>query len=392
MPSKDDLVTDFDGADKWLVLAQARLDAKQALRLISKFGCIDAVVSASYRSLAAAGINEVAAQRILRPNRESIECALRWLDQKNHHLLPFTAADYPQLLSEIANPPAVLYLEGQPAALHLPLLAIVGSRNPTSGGTRNAYQFSQHLSRHGFAIASGLAQGIDTAAHEGALAANATTVAFLGHGIDRIYPRQNIQLARRIVEAGALVSEYPLGSPPRPEHFPARNRLISGCSVGTLVVEAAHRSGSLITARLAAEQGREVFAIPGSIHNAMSRGCHRLIGQGATLVETAADIASELGALNSHLMQNANSEKSTASVSRYRDDDYKLLIMTLGHDPMTADQLSEKSGLTIERVSSMLLILVLDGDVEALRGGQYSLLGRSSWHERKRTRRSDVSI
>jgi DNA processing protein len=263
---------------------------------------------------------------------------------------------------------------GNKDALHLPALAIVGSRNPTQGGRQNAYEFAKYLGRSGFCIVSGLAQGIDAAAHEGALDAGAMTVAFLGHGIDRIYPASNTELAKRIMEQGAVCSEFPFGSEPRREHFPRRNRLISGLCLGTLVVEAAKRSGSLISARLAAEQGREIFAIPGSIHNPLSRGCHQLIRQGAKLVESAADIVSELGPLVAHLLQ-ATEESTTTSAGEINDDgEYQKLFAALGFDPVTTDQIAKISGLTIEQVSSMLLILELEGKIEAQAGGRYSRL------------------
>ncbi|MGH8166193.1 MAG: DNA-processing protein DprA, partial [Woeseiaceae bacterium] len=217
---------------------------------------------------------------------------------------------------------------------------------------------------------------------------------------DRVYPAANRELAHRIAGGGALVSEYPLGSHPRREHFPERNRLISGLSLGTLVVEAAKRSGSLISARLAAEQGREVFAIPGSIHNALSRGCHQLIREGAKLVESADDIVSELGPLVAHLMQNGEAsstlpeprETATPQHDVDHDADYTKLYSALGHDPATADELARLSGLTIGQVSSMLLILELEGEIEALNSGQYARLRRSSRNERERTRRADVSF
>ncbi|MDZ7645198.1 MAG: DNA-processing protein DprA [Woeseiaceae bacterium] len=221
---------------------------------------------------------------------------------------------------------------------------------------------------------AGLAQGIDSAAHAGALDGGAFTIAVLGHGIDRVYPASNHALAHRVAAAGALVSEYPLGTPPRREHFPARNRLISGLSLGTLVVEAAWRSGSLITARLASEQGREVFAIPGSIHNPLARGCHRLIRDGAKLVESAADIVEELQPLVGHLMQHKDEPADAAKVDRTRDADYERLLAGLGYDPVSADDLATNCGLTIDQVCSMLLILELEGEVEVLQGGKYSRL------------------
>ena len=294
-----------------------------------------------------------------------------WLDAPNHHIIDSESGDIPELLQQIPGPPTLLYVLGNKDALHLPALAIVGSRNPTRGGIQNAYDFAYHLARCGFCIVSGLAQGIDTAAHKGALDAGASTVAFLGHGIDRVYPAENRDLAHRIAEQGALCSEHPLGSPPRREHFPQRNRLISGLSLGTLVVEAARRSGSLISARLAAEQGREIFAIPGSIHNPLSRGCHQLIKQGAKLVESAEDIVCELAPLVGHLMQNAEISTDQSVAPAEHDDDYESLLAILSYDPASADQLAENSGLTIEQVSSMLLILELEGKIQVQTGGRY---------------------
>jgi DNA processing protein len=282
--------------------------------------------------------------------------------------------DYPELLTQLNDPPPLLYVRGNQDALHLPALAIVGSRNPTSGGARNAFEFSRHLARCGFCIVSGLAQGIDAAAHRGALEAGAATVAFLGNGIDIVYPPSNRELADAIVVNGALVSEYPPGTPPLRAYFPQRNRLISGLSLGTLVVEAARRSGSLITARLASEQGREVFALPGSIHNPLARGCHQLLRDGAKLVESVDDIMTELAPLAGHLKlittESTQKEVSVAS----DDEEYVKLRNNLGHDPIGIDELVARSGLTIGQVSSMLLILELDGKIEKLSGGRYALL------------------
>ncbi len=297
-----------------------------------------------------------------------------WLQQDNHHLLRLGDDAYPELLAGIDGPPARLYVVGDPELLHLPALAIVGSRNPTSGGARNAFEFARHLGATGFCIVSGLAQGIDAAAHRGALAARAPTVAFLGHGIDRVYPACNLDLAHEIARHGALVSEFPLGMAPNRALFPQRNRLISGSSLGTLVVEAAQRSGSLITARLAAEQGREVFAIPGSIHNPLSRGCHQLIRQGAKLVESAEDIVSELAPLVGHLLEEMETRPPLAETATEEDEEYVKLFAALGHDPVDIDELAARSALTIEQVSSMLLILELEGKIEKLSGGRYSVL------------------
>ena len=297
-----------------------------------------------------------------------------WLQQDNHHRVRLGDDAYPELLAGIPGPPERLYIVGDPEVLHLPALAIVGSRNPTSGGAQNAFEFARHLGRTGFCVVSGLAQGIDAAAHRGALAAGTPTVAFLGHGIDRVYPAANHALAREIAQHGALVSEFPLGTAPNRALFPQRNRLISGLSLGTLVVEAARRSGSLITARLAAEQGREVFAIPGSIHNPLTRGCHQLIRQGAKLVEAADDIVAELAPLVGHMLQAIDDTTPRREPAGDVDEEYVKLLEALGHDPVSGDEIVARSGLTSDQVSSMLLILELEGKIEKLSGGRYSIL------------------
>jgi len=299
-----------------------------------------------------------------------------WADETGHSIIDKSSADYPLLLNQIPGPPDRLYVDGRVDALHLPALAIVGSRNPTRQGRQTAYEFARHLGSAGFCIVSGLAQGIDAAAHEGALDGGATTVAFLGHGVDTVYPESNRKLAERIVAGGALVSEFPLGTKPRREHFPQRNRLISGLSLGTIVVEAARRSGSLITARLASDQGREVFAIPGSIHNPLSRGCHQLIRQGAKLVESAADIVDELGSLVDHIATAPDAPAVEEAGFGEDDPDYGTLFEALGFDAVSVDELAARSGLTIDQVSSMLLILELEGKIEAQAGGRYSRLSR----------------
>jgi DNA processing protein len=387
-------VSDSDRA--WFILARARLDHSCLQELLEKYQSAAHVAALSGRELSKSGVGEAARHAIRNPDEAAIAADLAWLSDSENHLVHPHSEFWPQLFRELADAPTMLYLRGKPETLHLPCLAIVGSRNPTRGGVLNAYEFARHMAAAGFAIVSGLAQGIDTAAHKGALDASATTIAVLGHGIDRVYPAANRDLAHRIAARGALVSEYPLGTHPRKEHFPERNRLISGLGLGTLVVEAARRSGSLITARLAAEQGREVFAIPGSIHNAMSRGCHQLIRQGAKLVESADDIVSEFGPLAAHLMQNAEQQtqqtRSLSEAAPQHDAEYEKLLSVLGHDPATVDEIARQSGLTIAQVSSMLLILELEGEIEALNSGQYARLGSGSRHERERTRRADVSL
>ncbi len=359
----------------WLILAHAYLKTSELGVLLERFGSAAAIADQPADKLKSAGLSEEKSSAIAAPDAARIDAALEWLEHDNHRLVACGRDEYPELLTQIRESPLILYVDGSIDALHLPALAIVGSRNPTAGGRRNAEEFSRYLGRTGFAIVSGLAQGIDTAAHRGALDVSGTTVAVLGHGIDRVYPAANRDLAHAITENGALVSEYPLGAPPERRHFPERNRLISGLSLGTLVVEAARRSGSLITARLAAEQGREVFALPGSIHNPLARGCHALIQQGAKLVETAADITRELAPLTGFMLQNTMESTLGANTTVVEDDEYTTLRAALSHDPVSIDELAQRSGLTIEQLSSMLLILELHGEVESLSGGRYALLG-----------------
>lgn len=288
--------------------------------------------------------------------------ALAWLDEPGNHFVPFTDPAYPEALRNLPDPPAWLYIKGDPAWLDRPMLAIVGSRNATAQGKRDAQAFAQTLAGAGLTIVSGLADGIDTAAHLGGLAGGGT-VAVVGTGLDRVYPAKNRELAHKIVEQGAIVSEFALGTPPMPGHFPRRNRIISGLALGVLVIEAAPDSGSLITARLAAEQGREVFALPGSIHSPLSRGCHALIKQGAKLVESAEDILEELRFQWAPTYVNAPNAPETDA-----------LLSLMGPEPMALDALVAVSGLTVDTVSAMLLAHELDGKVAALPGGLFQRL------------------
>jgi DNA processing protein len=252
---------------------------------------------------------------------------------------------------------------------------MVGSRNPTPSGRRTACEFAHYLALAGLTITSGLALGIDAASHHGALEAGKPTIAVMGTGLDRVYPARNRDLAHQVAKHGALVSEFPIGTPPRPENFPRRNRIISGLSLGTLVVEATTRSGSLISARCAAEQGREVFAIPGSIHNPLSRGCHSLIRQGAKLVETAQDIIDELGALAAVATWTApSSDTESAEQSPELTADYMQLLDSMCYNPTSVDMLVETTGLTPAIVSSMLLQLELKGFIAPRPGGLYNRL------------------
>jgi len=302
-----------------------------------------------------------------------------WLDAPSHTLVPFTDPRFPSLLRNSKGCPIALFVEGRAEVLNDPQLAIVGSRNPSAPGRETAFEFAEHLAARGLAIVSGLAEGIDSAAHRGALHASGITLAVLGCGVDVIYPRGNLSLSREITLEGALVSEFPLGTPPRRQNFPQRNRIIAGMTLGTLVVEAAKRSGSLITARLAGDYGRELFAIPGSIRNPLSRGCHELIRQGAKLTETAADILSELdfSAFFAQAHGAAQAVDAAGGFAPGMDKDQKILLDALGFDPVNLDALVVRTGFKPEAVSSMMLILELEGHVQAAPGGHYSRVVRS---------------
>ena len=291
------------------------------------------------------------------------QATLDWLAAPDAHLLTWTDPGYPPQLRTLPDPPMWLYVKGDPQVLRQPMLAIVGSRNATPQGLRDAQAFARSLAESGLTIVSGLAEGIDSAAHAGGLEGNGGGVAVVGTGLDRVYPARNRALAHRLVAGGAVVSEFPLGAPPRPGNFPRRNRIISGLSLGILVVEAAPQSGSLITARLAAEQGREVFAMPGSIHSPLAKGCHHLIKQGAKLVESAADILEEL---------NLGWAREIGGISQTQADD--PLLELLGVDPVSLDQLAQRSGLTVDNLSAMLLTQELEGRVASLPGGLYQRL------------------
>ncbi len=353
------------------ILSLAWLRADEYDELGAHFGASDAIVEASRAALEARGLSAEKAQRIAAPDNEAVAAILDWADADEHWMLMPEDESFPPLLRDIPDRPLVLYVTGHMTTMSLPCLAIVGSRNPTAGGVRTARDFARHLGSVGLGIVSGLAEGIDAAAHEGALQADAATVAVMGTGIDRVYPAKHRELAHRIAARGALVTEYPPGTPPRRQHFPERNRLITGMALGVLVVEAARQSGSLISARLAAEQGREVFAIPGSIHNPLSRGCHALIRQGAKLVETSEDIVTELGALAGHLATTPDAPRPDEIVSGAVNDDHMNLLNRIGFDPVSIDELATGSGLTIAELSSMLLIPELEGKVDKLAGRRY---------------------
>lgn len=360
--------------EAWLLLSQVPgIGSRYFQRLLDRYGKAANALRAPPDQLGDLGLPQRAIQQLKAIRPDAISPTLEWLRQPGHQMLTLADADYPKLLRQIDDPPPVLYLIGNTGLLHQPQLAVVGSRNPTPTGLGNAREFSRALAAAGLCITSGLAIGVDGAAHAGALS-KGQTIAVLGTGPDRIYPASHQELAHRIAEQGLLVSEFAPGTPARAENFPRRNRVISGLALGTLVVEAAPQSGSLITARLATEQGREVFAIPGSIHNPQARGCHALIRQGAKLVESAQDIVEELGALLGSLESPRDSLLPTpqaAVTDRLNDPDYQQLLDALGYDLVSIDELITRTGLTTEAVSSMLLLLELDGHVSSAPGGRY---------------------
>ncbi|MGB0513964.1 MAG: DNA-processing protein DprA, partial [Wenzhouxiangellaceae bacterium] len=308
-----------------------------------------------------------------------LEACLAWLEHPRHHRITRADPLYPPLLARIADAPPVLYVNGDAARLVQPQIAIVGSRNATPGGIRTATEFAGRLATAGLVITSGLALGIDGAAHRAALDAGGVTLAVAGTGPDQVYPARHRDLARQIVDNGAVMSAFAPGTGPRPGHFPARNRLISGMSVGVVVVEAGVHSGSLITARLAGEQGREVFAVPGSIRNPLARGCHRLIRQGARLVESAdellEDIAPLVRELAGELRLRLSDERDRKAAGDVADSaEIRRILDAIGHDPVSIDDIINRSGLSARTVSALLLELELDGRLTALDGGRYCRL------------------
>ncbi len=297
---------------------------------------------------------------------ERLDKALKWLQAPAHFLLTLEASDFPELLLETGYPPPLLYAIGRRELLRAKKLAIVGSRNPTAQGEKNAFAFAHAMSEARLTIVSGLALGIDTNAHRGGLAGEGSTIAVVGTGLDRVYPARNRELARTIASDGLLLSEFALGTPPTPGNFPRRNRIISGVSLGCLVIEAAISSGSLITAQFSVEQGRDVFAVPGSIHSPLSKGCHALIKQGAKLVETADDVLEELG------WGGAKQDlKSSNDTSLAFSPEETALLLALGYDPVDLDSLCDRTGVSVEKLSAQLLQLELAGRVVALPGNLY---------------------
>lgn len=360
----------------WLALVRTpNLGWATLEAMLAEFGTPEALFSLKPRQLSPFELHPRTRETLLAPDWDLIDSDAEWLTESGAQLVPITSPDFPALLRDTRDTPLALFTRGNTSLLGEYQLAMVGSRNPTSGGAATARDFARELGSAGLVITSGLALGIDAACHAAALDTVGGTIAVCGTGLDRLYPAGNRELAERIVEKGLMVSEFPPGTHPRPENFPRRNRIISGLSLGTLVVEAAYRSGSLITARLASEQGREVFAIPGSIHNPLARGCHRLIRDGAKLVESASDVLEELGPLLGSMSRQEIGETSkTPAHTQPQEDDseYRALLEKVGFDPTPVDVIVERTGLSANAVSSMLLILELKGKVEATPGGRYA--------------------
>lgn len=372
-------VSSVASLDAWLALAAAPgLGPRTCARLIERFGGAREVLDASGQALKDWGLKPETIAALQRPDRDAIAAALDWSALPDAHILAWDDPRYPPLLAEIADPPTLLYVRGDPLLLAEPQIALVGSRNPTPGGIEITRELAEALAGFGLVVTSGLAVGVDAVAHAAALE-RGRTIAVLGTGPDRVYPAAHRDLARRIAEQGALVTELALGVGPQASHFPRRNRIIAGLSLGTLVTEAALRSGSLITARQAAEQGREVFAVPGSVRNPLARGCHALIRDGARLVEEAGEILAELAPRLRGVLAEPSSASAGASAMERRaesalDPEYRQLLDALGFEPVCADELIRRTGLPAQSVASMLLVLELDGHVSSGPGGRYCRL------------------
>lgn len=337
-------------------------------KLLGYFPNLTGLLEATPSNLIALGISQKIIASLQRPDWQAVDKDLRWAEQAGCTIVTCQDAAYPALLQQVSAAPPLLFVQGQLEVLNLPQLAMVGSRNPSSAGKELAYQFAHFLAQHGMTISSGLALGVDAASHCGALAAQGKTIAVMGTGLDTIYPANHRELAAQIIEQGALVSEFPIGVGVKAEHFPRRNRIISGLSRGVLVVEAALKSGSLITARYALEQNREIFAIPGSIHNPLAKGCHALIRQGAKLVETAADILDEL----SGVLQLSRAKQTMSTIvtsTKVIAAEQAAILALVDFSATPVDMIVERSGLTVDAVSSMLLMLELDNFIMAIPGG-----------------------
>ncbi len=364
-----------------MLLRAPALGAATLRAAVARHGSAVGALSALRRQPLSSTLDPATRAWLDAPDVDRLHADAEWLADEHHHLFGWDDADYPSLLREIGGAPAALFVVGDPTLLWMPQMAIVGSRSASESGLAITRRFARTLVTAGFTITSGLADGIDGAAHTAALDAGGRTLAVLGTGADLVYPRKHKALAARIAESGALVSEFPPSTTARPDHFPRRNRIISGLSLGTLVVEASLKSGSLITARYASEQGRDVFAVPGSINNPLARGCHQLIRDGAKLVETAEEIVTDLVAAAASMGERlraridedgpAPTPDPVQAAAPARDAQYQHLLSALEHEPQALDVLATRTGIAVASLSSMLLVLELEGEVVAARGGMY---------------------
>lgn len=355
----------------WLTLSVKALPyhGDRVRRLLKEFGSPEGVLSAPERALSRYVPETFAAALKRSGEDDSLASAGAWLNDPANRIITLADPEYPGQLLQLPDPPVLLYIKGNRDLLRRPMLAMVGSRNATAQGQANAEAFARTLSAAGLTVISGLALGIDAAAHRGGLAGPGSSVAILGTGADVVYPARNRSLAHELAAHGLLVSEFPLGTRPLAANFPRRNRLISGLALGCVVVEAAAQSGSLITARLAAEQGREVFAIPGSIHSPLAKGCHALIKHGAKLVESAQDILEEL-------QWNAPPQPAVNRETTPKDPRARRVLDALGEDPCERDVLASRVGLTAAELSALLTQLELDGEIAYLPGGSIQRIHR----------------
>ncbi len=367
----------------WLAVhAAPGIGARTFLKLLTCFGSPQAILDAPRSVLHDCRLKEDTVEALHNPDWQHIDKTLTWLAEHDGQLLTLADTGYPELLKQITDPPAFLYVLGNVSLLNTPQIAMVGSRNPTHSGADTAFDFAAHLARSGLTVTSGMALGIDAQCHHGALSVQGRSVAVIGTGIDRIYPASNKQLAKLLAQQGVIISEFPLGTAPLSQNFPLRNRIISGLSLGVVVVEAALKSGSLITARQAIEQNREVFAIPGSIHSPQSRGCHALIRQGAKLVETAQDLLEELAEVNLQPISASISHGTARQDSDHNlinlEPGYEQVLNCVGYEPTSVDLIVSRSGLTTDAVCSMLLVLELQNIIVSTASGQYSRTSQTS--------------
>lgn len=367
----------------WLLLIRAPgLGASRLRELLGVYGSPAAILAKNAEALRQTGKFPAALSWLQNPDEALLNGDIEWLQEPDRHFITCTSSDFPTRLNAAHAAPVALFVRGEPAVLKMPSIAMVGSRNPTRDGAESAYEFGKELAKAGLVIVSGMATGVDGAAHRGALDAGGLSVAVCGTGLDKVYPARHRELAHQLENQGAVVSEFPIGTPSKPRNFPRRNLTISGLSLGVLVVEAARQSGSLITARDAMNQNREVFAIPGSVHNPMARGCHQLIRSGAKLVETAADVLEELAAVvelpdQQDIFGDEAPSATTAAISPVEgsDPDYERILNVLGGRPISVDDIVLATELTADAVSSMLLIMELEGQIESRPGGGYIRCG-----------------